>query len=594
MLCSRCALLVLLCLSLLSTAGLAIAQDVNTVMAWGRNGDAQLGDGTTINSSAPVQVLDSGGVGQLGDIAAVAAGSYHSVALKADGTVWAWGDNQYGQLGNATTTDSPTPVQVVGPEGVGYLAGVTAISCGYGHTVARKTDGTVWAWGRNGDGQLGDGTLGNRSSPVQAQDAGGLVPITGVMAVAAGQYHTVVLKTDGTVWAWGANTDGQLGDGTTTRHTAVQVLGPGGDGYLTGVSAIACGAYHTVALKTDGTVWTWGRNASGQLGDETKTSSSVPVQVLGLAGAGYLTGVTAVSAGTYHTVALKSDGTVWAWGSNTYGRLGDGTTTQRITPVQVVGPGGTGYLIGVAAVTVGADHTVALKSAGTVWTWGWNANGQLGDGTTTQRITPVQVVGASGGGYLMNIAAVASNYWHTLARVGPPTMALSAGCDWNWVYQNGPTTTQWRHKCTLTILVTYDPNSNASYAATVTRHASSTGQVVIESTADPLVWNIKGGQYGVDPIGPVALEITVTGNEHGGAGATSASLTVRLLGDITGEGNIDGDDKAQMNRRLNSLSVAYPDRAFNLTGDLDGLGNPKIDGDDKAVMNRLLNSLTIQ
>ena len=194
--------------------------------------------------------------------------------------------------------------------------------------------------------------------------------------IAAGGHHTVSLKSDGTVWAWGYNGYGGLGDGTTTqRTTPVQVYG------MSGVTAIAARGYHTVSLKSDGTVWAWGYKGDGELGDGTYTNSSTPVQVSSLSG------VTAIAAGYYHTVSLKSDGTVWAWGSNDGGQLGDGTTTQRATPVQVSG------LSGVTTIAAGYWHTISLKSDGTVWAWGSNGDGELGDGTTTDRYTPVQISG---------------------------------------------------------------------------------------------------------------------------------------------------------------------------------------------------------
>lgn len=189
-----------------------------------------------------------------------------------------------------------------------------------------------------------------------------------VTQVVAGNTHTASLKSDGTVWAWGNNSHGQLGDGTTiNKSIPVQVLGSGGVGYLTGVTAIAAGYTHTVALKADGTVWAWGYNSVGELGDGTTTNRSTPVQVLGHGGVGYLTGVTAIAAGYDHTLALKSDGTLWAWGNNSNGQLGDGTTTNRFTPVQVVGAGGAGYLTGVTVIAGGGRHTLALKSDGTLW-----------------------------------------------------------------------------------------------------------------------------------------------------------------------------------------------------------------------------------
>jgi len=232
----------------------------------------------------------------------IAAGLYHSITLKSDGTVWTWGDNQHGQLGDGTATDRTTPVQVQG------LTGVVAIAGGSYHSLALKSDGTVWAWGSNSSGQLGNGTTTKSYTPMQVQG------LTGVVAIAAGGKHSLALKSDGTVWAWGDNWYGQLGNGTTTnRFTPVQVQG------LTGVVAIAGGYYHTIALKQDGTVWTWGYNWYGQLGDGTSSPHrTTPVQVQGL------TGVVAIAGGYYHTVALKQDGTVWTWGSDSYGQLGDG------------------------------------------------------------------------------------------------------------------------------------------------------------------------------------------------------------------------------------------------------------------------------
>ncbi|RKG50096.1 kelch-like protein [Corallococcus sp. AB011P] len=337
---------------------LALKQD-GTVWAWGSNGQGQLGDGTGADRLTPVQVQGLTGV------AAFAAGSLHSLAVKQDGTVWAWGTNN-GQLGDGTTTQRLTPVQVQG------LTGVAALAAGIHHTLALKQDGTVWAWGYNGQGQLGDGTITQRLTPVQVQG------LTGVAALAAGSLHSLALKQDGTVWAWGDNTQGQLGDGTTTqRRTPVQVPG------LTGVAAITGGNSHSLALKQDGTVWAWGDNTQGQLGDGTTTQRLTPVQMQGL------TGIAALAGGNSHSLALKQDGTVWAWGDNTYGRLGDGTTTQRLTPVQVPG------LTGVATLAGGASHSLALKQDGTVWAWGFNMYGRLGDGTTTQRLTPVQVPGLS-------------------------------------------------------------------------------------------------------------------------------------------------------------------------------------------------------
>lgn len=385
---------------------LAIKAD-GTAWSWGANADGQLGDGSTTRRASPSAI--SGLTG----IAALSAGKSHSLALLTDGTVKAWGLNDNGRLGDGTTTQRNAPVAVSG------LSGISAIVAGGGHSVALKSDGTVWVWGLNGNGQLGDGTTTQRTTPVA------LSGLSGVVALAAGQLHTLALKSDGTVWAWGKNTNGQLGDNTTTQRTApVQITA------LSNVTAIAAGDTHSLALKSDGTVWTWGLNTQGQLGDGTTTQRKVPVAVSGL------TSVASVAAGAAHSVAIKSDGSVWAWGSNTDAQLGDGTVLQRNTPVQnlsvtaaIRASAGTkhtliltsdgsiaafgddtdgqrgdgvaaafrtravqaGAFADVVAVDAGASHTLAVRSDGAVWSWGTNTNGQLGDGTTTERRIPVMI-----------------------------------------------------------------------------------------------------------------------------------------------------------------------------------------------------------
>jgi len=315
-----------------------------TLWALGRNDYGQLGDGTTTNRSRPVQVMRG--------VQTVAAGGYHTMILKTDGTLWATGLNDDGQLGDGTTTSRSKPVQV--------MSGVQAVSAGDSHTMILKTDGTLWAVGWNAYGQFGDGTIMSRSTPVRV--------MSGVQAVSAGDYHTMILKTDGTLWATGRNDFGQLGDGTTTnRSRPVQVMDS--------VQAVAAGLNHTMILKTDGTLWAAGRDDYGQLGDGATTSRSRPVQVM--------RDVQAVAARGWHTMILKTDGTLWATGSNDEGQLGDGTNTYRSTPVRVMS--------GVQTVSAGASHTIILKIDGTLWATGLNDDSQLGDGTTISRSTPVQI-----------------------------------------------------------------------------------------------------------------------------------------------------------------------------------------------------------
>jgi ELWxxDGT repeat protein len=360
-----------------------------SLWAWGRNNYGQLGDGTTLNRSTPVLVAS------LPDVTDLAAGAYHTVARKQDGTLWAWGYNVYGTLGDGTTTQRTTPKQVAG------LSSVIHFVAGGYHTVALTSEGSLRAWGRNHYGQLGNGITTHRSTPRQVQG------LTGLTALDGGENHTVTLEQDGTVWSWGRNDYGQLGDGTTLqRSSAVQVK------LLSGVTHIAVGAYHSVALKQDGTVWAWGRDDFGSAGAGTPvTRRPTPVQVQNLSG------VLAIGAGGYHSVALKGDGTVWAWGRNNYGQLGDGTLVDSATPVQVQG------LSGVTQLAVGGYHAVALKADGTLWSWGYNAAGQLGNGTTTRSSIPVRVTvqaqGPSG------ITFLDAGLHHTLAVAGDGTL-------WAW------------------------------------------------------------------------------------------------------------------------------------------------------------------
>ena len=366
------------------------------VDCWGLNVYGELGDGTsTTDSLFPVQVVGVGGSGSLSGVTQVAAGEMHTCALLSAGTVDCWGYNRDAQLGNGTLTNSSTPVAVVGVGGSGVLTSVTQVATGGFHTCAVLTGGTVDCWGFNGEAELGNGaTTGYSPTPVPVVGVGGSGVLTGVTQVATGGFHSCALLTGGTVDCWGDNPYGDLGDGTTTNSsTPVPVVGVGGSGVLSGVADISAAGYDTCALLSAGTVDCWGLNGNGQLADGTTTDSLVPVQVVGEGGNGVLTGVIQVATGDTHTCALLSAGTADCWGWDYYGELGNGTTTDSAFPVQVVGEGGNGVLSGVTQISTAGVETCALLAAGRVGCWGYNTFGELGNGTTSNSSTPVEVLG---------------------------------------------------------------------------------------------------------------------------------------------------------------------------------------------------------
>ena len=340
------------------------------VKCWGYNEYGQLGDGTTHGSSVPVEVS-----GLASSVQAIAAGVVHTCALTIGGEVKCWGHNSSGQLGDGTTTDRLTPGGVSG-----LVSGVQAISASAHHTCVLTAGGGANCWGQNGYGQLGDGTLIQRSVPAEVV---GLSLMSGGQVIAAGERHTCALTTGGGVKCWGYNEYGQLGDGTTHGSSVpVEV-----SGLASSVQAIAAGAAHTCALTTGGGVKCWGYNGHGQLGDGTTHSSSVPVDVSGLS-----SGVQAIATGRYHTCALTTGGGVKCWGYNWYGQLGDGTHYPRRVPVDV-----SGLSSGVQVIALGDEHTCAVTISGGAKCWGANFSGKLGDGTHTHRNVPVDVRGLTSG-----------------------------------------------------------------------------------------------------------------------------------------------------------------------------------------------------
>jgi hypothetical protein len=385
---------------------------------------------------------------------------------------------------------------------VSGLSGVTNVAAGAYHSLAVKTNGTVWAWGYNYSGQLGDNTTVQRKAPVQVS---GLSDVT---HVAAGVSHSLALKTNGTVWAWGENWECQLGDGTRgpNRLTPVQVSG------LSGVTNVAAGAYHSLAVKTNGTVWAWGYNGYGQLGNNTTASTSTPVQVSGLSN------VIAVAAGDSHSLAVKTNGTVWAWGNNWYGQLGNNTRyDHKYTPIQVSG------LSNVTAVAAGQCHSLAVKTDGTVWAWGFNGNGQLGDNSTVQKNAPVQVQAL---GAITLIAAGGSHSLFFGASLTNSILTVNSGSGsgsypyttWVPISANAPPAGQWFDKWIG------DTNGIANVNAAVTTFKMPWVNAAITATYKA-------------PSGP---SFTLTVNNGNGSGSYTASRPIAISANAPPAGQMFG------------------------------------------------------
>ncbi|MFE5943905.1 RCC1 domain-containing protein [Streptomyces sp. NPDC056480] len=349
-------------------AGAAAAPSDPWVRAWGLNNTGQLGNGSTLDQQTPSTVT---GLARA-DVRELAAGGWNSptsfaVTLLNDGTVQSWGGNTNGQLGDGTTTARSFPAAVSG------LSGVTEVAAGATFAYAVR-GGRLLAWGDNTFGQLGNGVTAASTDPPAGRPVS-VQSLNKVKDIAAGCSHALALREDGSVWTWGRNHFGQLGLGSTTdRNTPRRVPD------LMDVVEVAAGCHHSLVRTSDGTVKAWGYNTNGQLGNDSNEHGSAPVDVK------HLTDVARIYAAGYHSFAVLDDGQVRAWGWNGAGHLGDGSTVSRTTPVPVPG------LTDVTALAGGYNHTLAVLADGSVLAWGDNTSGKLGDGTTTNSPTPVTVL----------------------------------------------------------------------------------------------------------------------------------------------------------------------------------------------------------
>ena len=334
----------------------------------GDNPVGELGNNTTFGGASPILV-----VGGFTDWVSVSTKGNHSGGIRANGTAWTWGQNTSGGLGDNTVVNKSSPVSVVG----GFTDWIQIGTALYNNTIGLRANGTAWTWGRNGYGQLGTNDAVYRSSPTSV--AGGFTDWT---QVSAGSRFAVGIRTNGQLWSWGRNQHGQLGSfDLVNRSSPISVVG----GYTDWID-ISAGTYHNSAIRSNGTAWCWGYNDMGQLGIGTTTKRSSPTSVLG----GFSNWVQ-LNSGARCTGAIKSDGTAWTWGFNFSGQLGinlGGAGTYRSSPVSVVG----GYTDWVQ-ISAESDSMHGIRANGTAWAWGSNFKGQLGDGGSESRSSPVSVAG---------------------------------------------------------------------------------------------------------------------------------------------------------------------------------------------------------
>jgi alpha-tubulin suppressor-like RCC1 family protein len=485
-----------------------------TAWAWGYNAQGEIGDGTTIDRHSPIQV--SG----LTDVVDISGGRFHTMAVKSDGTVWGWGYNTYYNLGDTTTTEQHSPVQAT------IINSVIAIDSGQHHKIVLKNNGTVWGWGYNDAGQLGDGTTTDKTT-----SAAQLSGLNNIIAIGAGYGFGLALKEDGTVWSWGVNSVGAIGDGTNTdRLTPVQVSG------LTGVVSIACGTSHALALKNDGTVWAWGSNSYGQLGDNTTTDKNLPVQVIGLSD------VSAIATQSSHSIALKNDGTVWAWGANGAGQLGDGTLINRSIPVQ------TTIVTNVEVIGSGPGVTLMMDIYGTVWSCGNNSYGFVGDGTTINRITPVPILSYS------------ANYYPVISQIADQTIDEDTPIDIHFIssdYNDSP--------CSMTVSLSSSnqsliPDANLSYVCDA-NHYTITGIPVADANGTATIDILVENSGALTALRSLALTVTAI-NDPPVLGTISGQTTNE---DTPIQINIAASDADTVD--CNGLDVTIVSSNFNLIPD---------------------------
>ena len=490
----------------------AVTKDGDLYM-WGANGSGQLGIQSNVDSNIPVKVNNSSSTLPEKSVKYVALGTYRSAAITKDGDLYMWGANGSGQLGNGSTTDSYTPVKI--------MENVTAVSLGSYHSAAITKDGSLYMWGYNEYGQLGNGSTTNSYTPVKIME--------NVATVSLGAWHSAAITKDGSLYMWGYNNYGQLGNGISGNYeksvSPIKIM--------ENVAAVSLGCWHSAAITKDGSLYMWGDNNYGQLGNGTTNNLTRPQRIA--------VNVQSVELGNYHTTAVSKDGGLYTWGYNKYGELGNGTTNNSYTPVKIMSD--------VVSSAGGSHHTIALKKNGTVYTWGDNEYGQLGNGSTSSKASPVAIqiydhtkvlrakqalepVGASSSKHTAKFAGYTQNGIYNFYSLKNKNVDKLLTDD-NVLYVD-----QVRADANGNISVTYTPKADCDtpyeFVASITQINLSNAEV----TAENLTYN--GKTQAVKPVVKVNDYTLYEGIDYTLTGAYEAKNAGEYTYTIVGKGDFVG------------------------------------------------------
>jgi uncharacterized repeat protein (TIGR02543 family) len=460
-----------------------ITEDGSLYM-WGGNWAGQLGDGTTEDKFNPVKVLD--------DVESVSLGTDHSAAITKDGSLYMWGNNSFGELGDGTTENKLSPIKV--------MDDVVAVSLGSGYSGAITKAGSLYMWGFNFRGQLGDGTTEDKLSPVKVMDK--------VVSVSLGGACSGAITEDGSLYMWGFNFRGQLGDGTTVdKHSPVKIMND--------VVSVSLGDDHGGAITEDSSLYMWGYNYDGELGDGTTEDKLSPVKVLD--------DVVSISLGGCHSGATTEDGSLYMWGYNECGEIGDGTTEDKLSPIKVLGD--------VVSMSFGNEHSGAITEDGSLYMWGRNVFGGVGDGTTVDRYTPVKINITTGNTSKTSLLKSSSS--------SQQSISLKAASSTETADVQTATFSDLTPNTTYTFYVMRDrkakkPLASSNLLYIIQATADGKGKLSVsykptKNVSGAAVFAVKSGQGDSEEVSPsdVSKNITVTFAANGGKKLSKKSITLK-------------------------------------------------------------------